>query len=83
MTKRGYRVRAMCICCRGTSAIVVYGPSVWKVELICHRCNVGACGKAERHGIDGIDGLDVDTWLRKYGCRSREGEPIMRYRGRR
>lgn len=72
----GQRVTAYCVCCRGRTTLLVYGPSTWRVEIICHRCNLSECGKAERIG-------DADTWLREHGCRSRRDEPILRYRGRR
>lgn len=77
MKTRWSRVQAKCVCCRGTTSLLVYGPSMWRAEIICHRCNVGTCGKSEHHS------LNVDAWLRKYGCRSRDGKPITRYRGHR
>ena len=80
----GQRVRALCICCRGKTSLLVVGPTVWKAEAICHRCNVGACGKPERE-----PGHNVDAFLREHGCKSRITEvdgrqvslPILRYRG--
>lgn len=81
---RGQRVPALCVCCGGRILLLVVGPTVWKAEVICHRCNVGKCGKPERE-----PGTDIDAFLREHGCKSRLADvdgrrvsmPILRHRG--
>lgn len=78
---RGHRESARCICCWGTTSVIVSGPSVWKIEVLCYRCNVSACGVREYPGYS--EGGGIDKFLRKYGCRSRKGKPTLRHKGKR
>lgn len=90
MKARSQNVTAYCICCCGRARVRVLGPTAWKVELICHRCNVKRCSAAETFHLD-CDQPNVDACLRAHGCKSRvanvDGKtvrlPILRYQGRR
>lgn len=81
MRAHSQRVRAECVCCRGQTVLLVMGPAVWEVSVICHRCNVGKCGTVTSIEC-GCRG-SIDQHLQEHGCKSREGRLILRYQGRR
>lgn len=75
-----HRYRAVkCVCCRGSATVMATGPSLWRPEIICFRCNVDACGTEYTPSIDGA----IDDFLRSDGCKSRVDQSVLRYRGQR
>lgn len=70
-----HRERAVCVCCRGILWVRISHITLGLVPVICHRCNLGKCGRGETFGRASTPN--------QWGCYSRVNAAVLRFHGQR